>query len=223
MLRHGCCPTAAAAHCAMTMTHLFLTKQDRDWLLLLGSGIHGEGGALLLYRSENLSSGKILPAAVPVLQIMCRGMPGVGLMWLESSSCQQPGLSMSDGGQLQGGSTWGRCAWASRRRGRSTTRARRESAPSSCRCQQTPPQVMQPTIRPLHRALALVWRLFSWSDCSSGNTASNSVTSDSTHQNPQQDRLMDVQATSAWRQKERTTSCACRHTRTSTSRPPTPA
>lgn len=35
--------------------------QDRDWLLVLGSGIHGQGGALLLYRSTQLSSGERLP------------------------------------------------------------------------------------------------------------------------------------------------------------------
>jgi hypothetical protein len=37
--------------------HTICCWQDRDWLLLLGSGIHGEGGALLLYRSKSLSSG----------------------------------------------------------------------------------------------------------------------------------------------------------------------
>lgn len=35
-------------------------SQDRDWLLLLGSGIDGEGGALLLYCSKQLSSGELL-------------------------------------------------------------------------------------------------------------------------------------------------------------------
>jgi hypothetical protein len=43
-------------------------QQDRDWLLLLlGSGIHGEGGALLLYRSPALSSGQHICIAPSVL------------------------------------------------------------------------------------------------------------------------------------------------------------
>lgn len=37
-----------------------LCAQDRDWLLVLGSGIAGQGGALLLYRSRSLSSGTIV-------------------------------------------------------------------------------------------------------------------------------------------------------------------
>lgn len=32
--------------------------KGRDWLLLIGSGIDKQGGALLLYRSQQLSSGE---------------------------------------------------------------------------------------------------------------------------------------------------------------------
>lgn len=46
-------------------------QQDKDWLLLLGSGIHGEGGALLLYRSQSLSSGQhICPAPFAIYEVV---------------------------------------------------------------------------------------------------------------------------------------------------------
>jgi hypothetical protein len=82
-------------------------------------------------RSANLQGG------ICIRQLSAGCCPGQCL----SAYCLPDGVSGRGLVALQGGSMWARSAWASRYQARSTTPAPCGSAPSLCRCLQTPAQV----------------------------------------------------------------------------------
>lgn len=124
---------------------------------------------------------------------------------------------------LQGGSTWARCVWASRCQARSTTPAPCGSAPSLCPCPQTPARVRQ---APWQLAETLQYS-FTMPSLQRHTLCTIFQISRPCRQDMSRQCVLSgapaAQAVSAQQSRERTTSCACHPTRTSTSRPPTPA
>ncbi len=60
-------------HIGILLTSRYIIQtggNGREWLLLIGSGIDGRGGALLLYRSDHLSSGTSFRIAVMGVEIL---------------------------------------------------------------------------------------------------------------------------------------------------------